>query len=450
MNVTIFGAGYVGLVTGTCLAAIGHDVTCVDVVRERVDAINAGKTPIYESGLDKLLADTLSTGRFRATVDAENALRNSDLSMIAVGTPPRGDQIDLSYVEQVARTIGRHLRHRDGRHTVVVKSTVVPGTTAGLVREKLEHEANKKAGKDFGLAMNPEFLREGCAVDDFMNPDRVVIGQFDGRSGDAVAELYARFDCPKPRVTLVDAEFIKYASNTLLATLVSFSNELYRLCENTTGADGETIMDGLALDRRLSPMVRGERVSPGILAYLRGGVGYGGSCLPKDIAALQAYARGCGIPTPLLDAVTTVNIARPTSIADVLGRTLCGLEGKTIGVLGLAFKPETDDLRDSPALPLVEELLRRGARVRAYDPKAHAAAAVKLGDRIQIVLGSEELFIDAHAAVVTTAWPTFKTWDYATLVDSMKEKVIVDGRNALRHVVWPSGTRYVPVGRGLE
>jgi UDPglucose 6-dehydrogenase/GDP-mannose 6-dehydrogenase len=448
MNVAIFGAGYVGLVTGACLARIGHDVTCVDIDPERVGAINAGKTPIYEASLDELLASVLAGGRFRATLDADAALASADISMIAVGTPPREGKIDLSFVQRVATTIGKHLRTRTTRHTVIVKSTVVPGTTGGLVRETIERESGRKAGVDFGLAMNPEFLREGCAVDDFMHPDRIVVGELDALSGDSALALYERFECPKMRTSLVNAELIKYASNTLLATLVSFSNELYALCEATEGADGEVVMDGLALDKRLSPVVRGERVRPPILAYLRGGIGYGGSCLPKDLAALRAHAEQHGIPTPLLGAVMQVNHDRAHAVVDMLERAVGGLEAKRIGVLGLAFKPDTDDLRDSPVLPLIEDLLGRNAKVTGFDPKAAAAAKAHFGARVTIAADPPSLFHGCDAVLLATSWPEFKTWDYEPLVASMRKRVIVDGRNALRHVRWPKGTAYIPVGRG--
>lgn len=448
MKVAIFGAGYVGLVTGVCLSAIGHDVTVIDVSAERVSAINAGKSPIYEIGLDALLTETLGSGRFRATLDAKAALEAAELSMIAVGTPQDDGKIDLSYVHAVTKTIGEHLKTRATRHTVVVKSTVVPGTTGGFVRQMLEKESGKVAGKDFGLCMNPEFLREGTAVADFMEPDRVVVGQLDAASGDTLEKLYDRFSCPKLRVDLVNAELIKYASNTLLATLISFSNELYGLCEVLPGADGEQVMDGLALDKRLSPVVDGKRVSPGILTYLRGGIGYGGSCLPKDLTALRAHAEALKVPTPVLRSVMDVNAARPKAITQVLDREMSGVSGKTVAVLGLAFKPDTDDLRDSPAIPLVDALLAAGARVRAYDPQAADNARGRWGDTIALAKGPEELLGGADCALLATSWSEFAAWDWQKLAKTMSRALVVDGRNALRKVKWPEGVRYVTVGRG--
>lgn len=448
MKVAIFGAGYVGLVTGACLAHIGHHVVCVDVDPAKVAEINAGRSPIYEPGLDEILTAVRAEGRFSATTDAEAAIADSELSMIAVGTPPKGGRIDLGYVAEVSTTIGKSLAKRSDRHTVVVKSTVVPGTTNGLVREALEKASGKRAGVDFGLCQNPEFLREGCAVDDFMNPDRIVIGQFDDRSGDALAKLYAPFDCPHVRVALVNSELIKYASNTLLATLISFSNELYGLCEALPGADGEVVMDGLHLDKRLAPIEGGKRIVPQILGYLRGGIGYGGSCLPKDLTALRAHAEAIDVPMPLLGAVMSVNARRPTLVIDAVARALGGLKGKRVAVMGLAFKPDTDDLRESPAIPLVDALLDAGAEVRAFDTHAVASARARWGDSITIAPSPEALFSDIDAALLATSWPLFRTWDYRPLVGSMRTKVIVDGRNALRQVAWPEGTRYIAVGRG--
>jgi UDPglucose 6-dehydrogenase len=449
MRIAIFGAGYVGLVSGACLASIGHHVICVDVSEQRVSDINSGKSPIYELGLDALLDGVRKEERFSATLNAKAALEASELSMIAVGTPPKDGKIDLSYVLEVARTIGAHIRTSSKRHTVVVKSTVVPGTTAGIVRQTLEEASGKIAGKDFGLAMNPEFLREGTAIEDFMEPDRIVVGAIDEASSQSVANLYERFKCPVMAVSPTNAEFIKYASNTLLATLVSFSNELYRLCEATPGADGESVMDGLALDKRLSPTVNGKLVSPGILTYLRGGIGYGGSCLPKDISALQLHAKAKNVKMPLLDSVMQVNEDRPAAVIEMVEREVGGsLQGKVIAVLGLAFKAGTDDLRFSPTLPLVWELVRRGAKVRALDPQATEGAKDVFGDKIEYAYTSDVLLRDADCALLATSWPEFRDWNWTALLGTMKAPLVVDGRNALRQVKWPANTRYVSVGRG--
>ncbi|MDR3671582.1 MAG: UDP-glucose/GDP-mannose dehydrogenase family protein [Holophaga sp.] len=448
MKVTVFGCGYVGLVTGVCLATLGHQVVCVDVDALRVDTINRGETPIFEPGLAALLKENLALGRFRATLDAGEALAGSRISMIAVGTPDRDGRIDLSFVEAVARTVGQHLKGEPGYHTVVVKSTVVPGTTLGLVRRTLEEASGKAAGAEFGVAMNPEFLREGFAVQDFMDPDRIVLGHLGVQAGEALEALYAGFHCPKLHVSPTEAEFVKYTSNALLATCISFANEIYNLCEATPGVDGRRILEILHMDRRLTPVHDGEPVRPGLLSYLFGGVGYGGSCLPKDLNAITAMARDRGLPAPLLEQVVQVNQDRPGAIVRRLGAELGGLDGRTVAVLGLAFKPGTDDWRNSPSQPLVEALLAQGATVRAWDPLAGEASVAAWGGRVVLYREPGPLLQGADAAVLATAWPELGDWPWETLTAAMATPVILDGRNALQAIEWAPSVRYLPVGRG--
>ena len=423
MNVTVVGAGYVGLVTGVGLATIGHHVVCVEINAERVARINRGDPPIHEAGLEAALRDALKAGRFRASTDLADAMVGSQVSIIAVGTPSADGQIDLRDVLAAARQISEQLPRAARPHLVAVKSTVVPGTTDTHVAKLLP--------ADCGLCMNPEFLRQGCAVADFMNPDRIVIGQRDEASGDLLAELYRPFECPKLRTTLRNAELIKYTSNALLATLVSFSNEIARLCESLPGTDVETIMDGLHLDRRLSPA----GVTPGILAYLRAGAGYGGSCLPKDVDALRHFGRTRQTPTPLLDAVVEVNAARAGQVIGLLG----DIAGRRVAVLGLTFKPDTDDVRSSPALRLIEELGARGASVCVYDPLAVVPG-------LEVHTEPRAALEGADAAVIATAWAEFAAWDWTVLASVMRRPMIVDGRNALRHVALPPSVIYRPVG----
>jgi len=448
MKVAVFGAGYVGLVTGACLSSLGHQVVCVDVDRARVEKINRGEAPIFEPGLEELLGKHLADGSFRATLEAEEALAGAQVSMLAVGTPDLDGHIDLRYVVEAAGTIGRHLRTRADRHLVVVKSTVVPGSTAGPVREALERTSGKRAGEGFGLAMNPEFLREGFAVADFGNPDRIVMGVWDAWSGDVLEALYQGFDCPKIRLSPTEAEFVKYTSNALLATLISFSNEIFGLCEATPGASGRKVLECLHLDRRLTPLVDGRLVSPEILGYLMGGIGFGGSCLPKDLNAITATSRERGWRTPLLDAVVAVNRERPRAVLARLRQELGSLKGRTVAVLGLAFKPGTDDFRQSPSLPLVDALLESGCAVRAWDPLVEARVEDRWQGRVPLHRDAAPTLLGADAAVVATGWPELKAWPWAGLVGTMAAPVILDGRNVLRAVPWPTGTRYIPVGDG--
>ncbi len=449
MRVTVIGAGYVGLVTGACLAAVGHRVVCVDVQARRVEAINAGAAPFREPGLDRLIREGLRNKRFQAMTDLGRAMAGSQVSIIAVGTPPRGEDVDLGQVAAAARAVGRCLRLAARYHVVVVKSTVPPGTTGSLVRRALEEASGLRVGA-FGICMNPEFLREGSAVADFLRPDRIVVGQWDDRSGRQLLRLYERFACPKLRTGLRNAELIKYAANSLLATLISFSNEVARLCEATPGTDVETVMEGVHLDRRLSPLLDGRRMRPEILAYLRAGVGFGGSCLPKDVDALRAFAGRRGAETPLLDAVAMVNARRPGQVVKMLEDVLGGLRGRVIAVLGLAFKPGTDDVRASPALAMVDLLLAGGATVRAHDPVALDGARRLLDGRVALCADPAAALAGADAALIATAWPQFARLDWPALAARMRRPVIVDGRNGLGRVKWPAGVIYRTVGRGYR
>lgn len=447
LKVSIIGTGYVGLVSGAGLAAVGHEVICVDLVQDRISRINRGEAPFFEPGLSELLERTVSTGALRATTDLHDAVSTSEVTLIAVGTPDREEAIDLSYVKTAALEIGAALRVMPDYHVVAVKSTVLPGTTDTLVREALEAASGKEAGRSFGLCMNPEFLREGEAIQDFMDPDRIVIGQWDEKSGQAMAALYQPFQCPLIFTGLRNAEMIKYTSNALLATLISFSNEIARLCEHTPGADVEEVMDGLHLDRRLSPLVDGQRVFPGIVSYLRAGCGYGGSCLPKDVNALRSYARSKSMALPLLEAVTHINKARPGQLAALAEKALGTLTGAQVAVLGLAFKPGTDDLRSSPALEIIRQLQVRGARVRAYDPVIKALDPAETGLTVELGASLEAALTAADAAILVTAWPEFLEGDWAALTAVMRRQVIIDGRNALRRVEFPPSTRYLGIGR---
>jgi UDPglucose 6-dehydrogenase len=456
MIATIVGTGYVGLVTGACLASLGHVVRCVDVSDERVDLIRSGKAPFYEPGLEELLREGFESGRLSATTDLATAMRGSALSLIAVGTPGKVGKVpgspiclepDLSYLEAAARQIGEQLATLGRYHVVAVKSTVIPGTTRRVVQKIVQAASGLKAG-EFGLAMNPEFLREGSAVEDFLNPDRIVIGQADSRSGDVLEELYGSFDCEKLRVGVEEAELTKYASNALLSVLISFSNELAGLCEATPGADVETVTEGLYLDRRLSPAVHGERVRPEILSYLRAGIGFGGSCLPKDVNALRVYGQRSGVPTPMLDAVMATNEARPELVVRIAEAALGSLAGKTVALLGVAFKAGTDDLRSSPALAILHALEAHGARVQAYDPYVSARAADRAGLNGAYRQTLESALLGADAALLTNGDPVFRDADWDRLTPSMRTPVLIDGRNVLRHVTLPGEVRYYPIGHG--
>jgi UDPglucose 6-dehydrogenase len=446
-RIAIIGSGYVGLVTGVCLASRGHRVRCVDFLPKRVEAITNAHAPFYEPGLSDLLAAERASGRLTAGTNLGEAVANSEITLIAVGTPENRSGIELSYVRDAAAATGGAIRRMPDYHVVAVKSTVVPGTTENLVRQVLEENSGKHVG-EFGLCMNPEFLREGSAIGDFLTPDRIVIGQWDECSGRALAEVYQSFDCPKIFTTLANAEMAKYASNALLATLISFSNEIAALCEATPNTDVGSVLQSVKLDRRLSPIVEGRRVAPDILSFLWAGCGFGGSCLPKDVNALRAFARAQNLSPHLLDAVMHINIARPATLVHLAESALGALRGAKIAVLGLAFKAGTDDLRESPALSIITLLNEGGAIVTAYDSIVKEFPPGTGLDRLATICATpQEALGGADAALVTMASPEFAAWEWPRLCALMRRPLIIDGRNSLPAVAELPDVCYITIGR---
>jgi UDPglucose 6-dehydrogenase/GDP-mannose 6-dehydrogenase len=430
MKVSIVGSGYVGLVSGACLADRGHEVVCIDADAAKVAAIERGEAPFYEPGLPELLAHVAGR-RLRATTDLASAVRDSDLTLIAVGTPFDGATIDLSQVLGATDEIGRALRAKSVRHTVVVKSTVVPGTTAKVVLPALEHASGRKAGQDLGVGVNPEFLTEGEAVSDFLYPDRIVLGGNDALTLAALDELYASFaGVPFIRTTPSTAELIKYASNALLATMISFSNELANLATALGDIDIADVMRGVHASRYLTLEDGASGLAP-ISSFLWAGCGFGGSCLPKDVAALRAHGEAAGVPMRMLDAVLRVNEAQPARLVALLTKHFPKLAGVRVAVLGLSFRPDTDDIRHSPALPLCRELAERGADVRAYDPKANEPARRALaGTPVRFADSLEAVLADVDAAVLVTRWSEFERAP-ALLRGRSPAVVFVDGRRMI-------------------
>lgn len=442
MKVSIIGTGYVGLVSGACLAHLGHDVVCVDIDPSKVEMIAQKNPPIYEKGLQDLL-DANVPERLTATTNLREAVLNSELSLIAVGTPFDGQLIDLKYIKQVAKEIGEALKDKDSWHMVVVKSTVVPGTTTDVVLPILEEASGKKAGVDFGVGMNPEFLREGEAIGDFMEPDRIVFGGIDKRSIDALAELYAVFeDTDKVRTDPRTAEMIKYTANSLLATLISFSNEIANLCA-AQGVDVAEAMYGVHLDRRFSPILEsGERIRPGFVSYVWPGAGFGGSCFPKDVKALVAHGENGGVPMQLLRSVIEVNQRQPQKMVDMLEAELGDVSGMAVTVLGVAFKPGTDDIRESPSLPVIRTLSEKGAKITAFDPIARKEAEHELGDILSFEDTLESALSGAKAILLMTSWPEFKDLP-AKLPKGDDAPLLIDGR---RFIAKDSVAKYAGIG----
>jgi UDPglucose 6-dehydrogenase/GDP-mannose 6-dehydrogenase len=429
MRLSIIGTGYVGLVTGACLAEKGHDVTCVDIDPDRVAALNRAESPIFEAGLDDLLQKHAGHA-LRATTDLAAAVRDTEVTLIAVGTPFDGREIDLRAVLAASRQIGAALAELDRYHLVVVKSTVVPGTTDTHVRAALESASGKKAGSDFGLGMNPEFLSEGEAVQDFLRPDRIVLGGLDNRSVDLLEAVYRPFpdDVPRLRTNVRTAEMIKYASNALLAALISFSNELANAGAALGGIDTVEVMRGV----HLSQYFRGRNSEdlPPITSFLRAGCGFGGSCLPKDVSALIAHGEKAGVPMRLLESVIAINREQPARTVALLQKHWADLAGKRVAVLGLSFKPETSDVRESPAFPILRQLLAAGAVVTAFDPVAVEEARRAMPDpRIGYCGALEEALAGVDAVVVVTPWKQFAGVP-ELLRSNAPHTVLVDARRA--------------------
>lgn len=451
MRVAIIGTGYVGLVTGVGLAEQGHVVACVDLDEAKVAAINRGDPPFFEVGLEALLRRHLGA-RFRATTDLEGAVAGSDLTFVCVGTPSRADgSIDVFAVVRAAEQIGTALADSARFHAVVVKSTVVPGTTEAAVIPALERVSGKRAGVDFGVGVNPEFLTEGQALDEFLRPDRIVVGG-DERTVAALRELYAGFEgVPVVATNTPTAEMIKYASNAMLATAISFANEIANLGAALGGQspsggkiDVVEVMRGVHLSRYLTtPLGDGRSVTAPLSAFLEAGCGYGGSCLPKDVAALAARGREVGSPLRLLEAVAQVNRDQPARLVEVLRRQLGDLRGRRVGVLGLAFKPDTDDVRSSPAFPVLRLLLDAGAQVVAHDPVVGPSALDRFGDKPVSYVDDLAAAVKAvEAVVIVTRWE-----HYHQLPELVRDldppPLVVDGRRMLDKA---SVARYAGIG----
>jgi UDPglucose 6-dehydrogenase len=430
MKISIIGSGYVGLVSGACLAERGHEVVCVDNDERKVRMIESGEAPIHEAGLSELLRRNVGS-RLSASTDLAAAVAGSDITFIAVGTPAIDGHIDLRYVERAAADIGRALRDKKGYHTLVVKSTVIPGTTDGLVRATAERASGKLAGRDFGLGMNPEFLTEGRAIDDFMTPDRIVIGGIDERSQDALQGIYASFDTtPTIRTNCRTAEMIKYASNSLLATMISFSNEIARLCTAIGDIDALEVMRGVHKSLYLTTYTPGgSPVRASLSSFLEAGCGFGGSCLPKDVTALVAQGADLGVPTPMLAAVLEVNRRQPEEMVRLASAHFADLRGVDVTVLGLSFKPDTDDVRESPAFPIIRLLRGAGANVTAYDPIARPRDHEDLAG-VRIAESLHDALTNAQVVMLVTRWAEFENIadDLAKLG---RNPLIIDGRRAL-------------------
>ena len=436
MKITVYGAGYVGLVSGACLADVGNEVLCVDVDAERVAALNDGEIPIYEPGLAGVIKRNRESGRLRFTTDVAEAVTHGELQFVAVGTPPKADgSADLKYVLEVARTIGQQMTE----HRVVVNKSTVPVGTADQVSAAIAGELQMRGEEiEFSVASNPEFLKEGDAVSDFMKPDRIVIGTADSRAENLLRELYAPFNRNHDRVFAMDvrsAELTKYAANAMLATKISFMNEMANIAE-CVGADIEHVRLGIGSDSRIG------------YSFIYPGCGYGGSCFPKDVRAVEQTARANGYSPRILLAVGAANEAQKEVLFAKIKKRLGELRGKTIAVWGLAFKPNTDDMREASSLVLIRSLLAAGATVRAHDPESMPVARAMLGESVEFCDEPYAALEDADALAIVTEWKAFRSPDFARIKNALNEPVIFDGRNLYDPAaVAAAGLEYQAIGR---
>ena len=418
MKIAIVGTGYVGLVSGTCFAEIGVDVTCVDTNSEKIESLQKGIIPIYENGLEEMVLRNMKAKRLKFTTSLESCLDDVEVIFSAVGTPPDEDgSADLKYVLEVARTIGRNMI----QYKLVVTKSTVPVGTAPKVRAVIQEELDKRGVKiDFDVASNPEFLKEGNAISDFMSPDRVVVGVESARAEKLMSKLYKPFLLNNFRVIFMDipsAEMTKYAANSMLATRISFMNDIANLCE-LVGADVNMVRSGIGSDTRIGRK------------FLYPGIGYGGSCFPKDVKALIKTAELNGYPMQVLRAVEEVNELQKSVLFDKLVKQFNdNLKDKTIALWGLAFKPETDDMREAPALVLIDKLLKAGCQIRAYDPAAMQECKRRIGDSVYYACDMYDAVLDADALMLVTEWKEFRLPSWAVIRKTMAQQIVLDGRN---------------------
>lgn len=430
MKISIIGTGYVGLVTGTCFSDLGNDVICADSDAEKIEILNSGGVPIYEPGLEELIKKNREKGRLTFTTDIKTAVKESEVIFICVGTPPREDgSADLSGIENVARDIAPNINS----YKVIVEKSTVPVLTGDRVKETIQNFMKEEG--DFDVASNPEFLKEGSAIKDFMNPDRVVIGVDSEKAESILKELYEPLNTKIVVTNIKGAEIIKHAANSFLATKISFINALSNICD-LTGADIKEVAEGIGMDSRINRH------------FLDAGVGFGGSCFPKDLKAFIFIAQELGYSFDLLKEVDKINEKQKELAVKKISDVLWNVSGKTIAVWGLAFKPNTDDIRSAPSIDIIRALLSGGAKIKAYDPVAEENAKKELGDKIEYMPNAYEAAKDADCVVLMTEWNEFKEVDWKKLKGIMKQPVIIDGRNIYDPAKLKElGFKYVGMGR---
>jgi UDPglucose 6-dehydrogenase len=436
-RISIIGLGYVGLCTAVSFAFKGYPVKVSSNDSSKIRMVNKGVSPFYEPGLENMLKKGIQSGKLKAVFGREEAVLDSDVIFVTVGTPSLLDgSIDLRYIHASVKEIGGALKRKNGYSLIVVKSTVVPGTTENVVRPILEKSSGKIAGKDFGLSMSPEFLREGSAIHDVFHPDMIVIGEFDENSGKSLEELYQRFygpNIPIVRMNMASAEMVKYAINAFLATKISFINEIANICERVQGLDVVEIAQAIGLDSRISPK------------FLKAGAGWGGSCLPKDIKALCAFSEKVGYKPKLLEEAIATNAKQAKHIVDLTTEELGNLKGKKIAILGLSFKPKTDDTREAPSLKVINHLIKEGAEVCALDPFAVSNAKKIFGSKVNWSASLTQCLNGADCCILITEWDEFKNLKPKDL-RLMRKPLLIDARRIYDREKFPNTIEFRAIG----
>ena len=440
-RISVVGMGYVGLCTAVGFADKGIKTLAVDKDHKKIDSINNGVPPFYEPELEGFLQKATKTGYLKGILDLEEAILNTDVTFITVGTPSKSDgSIDLNQIQDSATEIGKALNKKIGYHLIIVKSTVLPGTTENIVKPILEKQSNKQCGSDFGLCLNPEFLREGSAIHDTLHPDHIVIGEYDKKSGDTLEELYKKFyaeqNPPSLRTNLPTAELIKYANNSFLATKISYINTIANICEKIPGTDVTKVAEGIGLDHRINPR------------FLRAGLGYGGSCFPKDLKALTAFAKQQNYVPIMLEAVQKVNDDQAKHAIELVKSEVGELKNKRIAILGLSFKPDTDDIREAKSIQIINQLLNENAKVTAYDPFAVPKAKTIFKNRISYASSPISCLKDADCCIIVTEWQEFKQLKPEDFTQNMKQPILIDGRKIYNPKTFSKKLKFRAIGLG--
>ncbi len=429
MNITVLGTGYVGLVSGVCLAKVGHNVLCLDLNDNIVHSLNSSQPHIHEEGLTSLLSEVVKSGRFKASLVNESSLMENDIFIVAVGTPSNEGKIDLTQIGVAAKSIAHIIKMKSNRVTVLIKSTVVPGTTDTYVKNILT-QTSEKSASEFGLGMNPEFLREGNAIEDFMNPDRIILGFEDNQTLEVLEEIYSPWKVDKIRCNTRTAEMIKYANNYFLALQISAANEVANLCYNLGNIDPVDVIHGVISDKRWSPIGSDKkRVTPEITTYMTPGCGFGGSCFPKDVEAIRTIQKEMGLEPRIAQAILDVNYRQPEKVVSGLMQVLGSLRGKKVLILGMAFKPDTDDIRESAGIKIAKSLIKEGALIKCHDPvAAENVRKTETSLSFSLVEDWASEIEPSDILVIATKWKDYLSLATKPFEDKVKGKFVFDCR----------------------